>query len=76
MVFDGSEVMLVEVKARGSQGFGTPAEAIGRDKLARMQRVAEHYAIERKVVAPVRLGVVTILGSGEPELITEIEALD
>lgn len=76
MVWNGKEVYLVEVKARTGSGFGTPAEAIGQKKLQRMKRVAEHYGIEREVVVPIQLGVVTILGKNTPELITEIEAVD
>lgn len=74
--WDGRVIYLIEVKARGSRKFGLPAEAIGRDKLRRMERVAQSWTRERAVTVPVRLAVITILGEGEPELITEIEAVD
>ncbi len=76
VVWDGKTLLMVEVKARGSVRFGSPAEAITRKKLKRMQLVAESFRRERGPWAPVRLGVVTILGEGEPELITDIEAVD
>ena len=76
VVWDGARVGFVEVKARSNTSFGSPAEAIGRDKLRRMQRVAEAWSRERKQVMPIWLGVVTILGESAPELITEIEAID
>lgn len=76
IVSDGKTLMFVEVKARSSDAFGMPAEAIGRKKLRRMQRVAESFLIEREIAAPIRFGVVVILGENPPELITEIEAID
>ncbi|MFA5010094.1 MAG: YraN family protein [Patescibacteria group bacterium] len=76
VAFNGKQVMMVEVKARSSQRFGLPAEAIGRMKLKRMERVALTWIKEREVSWPVGLGVVTILGEGEPELISEIETVD
>lgn len=73
---NGAAVYLVEVKARGSSGFGLPAEAIGRAKLRRMERVALSWWRERGGTDQPRLAVVTILGDEEPQLITEIEAVD
>ena len=67
---------LIEVKARGSDAFGLPAEAIGQTKVRRMQRIGECWRQERNASTMVWLGVVTILGNGSPELITEIEAVD
>lgn len=76
IAWDGKTILMVEVKARGSSRFGLPAEAVNRKKLKRMQLVAENFRKERGPWAPVRLGVVTILGQGEPSLITEIETID
>lgn len=76
VVWDGKLLLMVEVKARGSSRFGLPAEAINRKKLRRMQLVAEAFRRERGPWAPIRLGVVTILGQGEPNLITDIETVD
>ncbi len=76
VAWDGKKLLMIEVKTRGSVRFGSPAEVITRKKLKRMQLVAENFRKEKGPRAPVGLGVVTILGEGEPELITEIEAID
>lgn len=76
IAWDGRAIVFIEVKARGSRRFGTPAEAIGRRKLRRMQRVAQSWLRAHPASVPVRFGVITILGENEPELITEIEAID
>ena len=76
VAWDGQTVYLVEVKARNSTIYGTPAEAIGRQKLMRMKRVAQEYVKTHQVVAPIGLAVVTILGEDTPELIAEIEVVD
>jgi putative endonuclease len=76
VVWDGRRIGLIEVKARSSTGFGLPAEAIGREKLRRMQRVAECWRQEKKPTQSIWIGVITILGEDEPALITEIDAID
>ena len=76
IAWDGKRLVFVEVKTRSSQAFGTPAEAVGRRKLKRMQKVAESFLREGDLDLPIGLGVMTLLGEGEPELITEIEAID
>jgi putative endonuclease len=40
---DGSELVFVEVKTRSSLAFGSPAEALGRDKTARIRRLATRW---------------------------------
>jgi len=37
---DGSELVFVEVKTRSSLSFGSPAEAVGRVKAARIRQLA------------------------------------
>jgi len=77
IAWDGKRLVFVEVKTRSSQAFGAPAEAVGRRKLKRMQKVAESFLREGDLDLPIGLGVMTLLGGeGEPELITEIEAID
>jgi putative endonuclease len=41
----------VEVKLKQSEDFGTPEEMIGRDKLARVQHMAEFYLLENPKIA-------------------------
>ena len=40
---DGDCLVFVEVKTRRSNRFGSPAEAVGRDKLLGMRRAAGRY---------------------------------
>lgn len=37
------ETVFVEVKTRSGNGFGTPAEAVGRKKRERYRKIAEYY---------------------------------
>src|SRR5690349_14807630 len=37
---DGDEIVIVEVKTRSGLGFGAPAEAVTRDKVRRLRRLA------------------------------------
>ena len=66
----GREYVFVEVKNRGSDAFGLPAEAVGRTKQARIRRLAarwlEHDAPAR--ARSIRFDVVAIL-AGEVDVI-------
>lgn len=46
---DGETVVFVEVKARCSRGWGVPAEAVDRQKQARLARVARWFLLERRL---------------------------
>jgi putative endonuclease len=61
----GREVVVCEVKARGSTRFGTPAEAVTRTKQLRIRRLAARWLRE---AAPfparsVRFDVASVLGT-------------
>ena len=43
---DGEEIAFVEVKARSSDEYGVPAEAVGREKQRRYRKIAEFYWLE------------------------------
>lgn len=66
----GSTLVVCEVKARGSDRYGAPAEAVGRAKQQRLRRLAARFLAElgRSGLA-VRFDVVSVLG-GELEVIT------
>lgn len=61
---DGDDLVVVEVKTRRSARFGSPQEAVTRDKLHRLRRLAaawlheqdRHFAGVRIDVAAVTLG--------------------
>lgn len=68
---DGRTVVFVEVKTRSGRGFGSPAEAVTRDKVARLRRLAVRWleAHPESTPAPIRFDVVAVLrGRGGVEL--------
>lgn len=46
---DNEELVLIEVKTRGQELFGTPAEAVNPIKRKHIYHVAEYYLMERKL---------------------------
>jgi putative endonuclease len=46
---DGDVLVLCEVKTRRGVGFGTPAEAVGRRKVARLRRLAAEWLAQAGV---------------------------
>ncbi len=62
---DGATLVFVEVKARRSRAFGTPAEAVGHRKQSNLTLAAGLYMEERRLHdIPVRFDVVGIIGEG------------
>lgn len=59
---DGDELVVVEVKARRSDRFGPPAEAVTRAKLTRLRRLAaEWLSAHPGGYAGVRVDVVAVM---------------
>ncbi len=59
---DGSDVVFCEVKTRRGTRFGTPAEAIGPDKVRRLRGLAARWLAESSVrPREVRFDVVAVL---------------
>jgi putative endonuclease len=46
VALDGDVLVAVEVKTRSGEGFGHPAEAVTRDKLARLRRLTGQWLEE------------------------------
>jgi putative endonuclease len=66
---DGGEVVIVEVKARGSEEFGTALEAIGPRKAARLRGAALWWLADRGMLpCAIRFDAVavTLDGRGLP----------
>lgn len=61
VAMDGPELVVIEVKTRSGPGYGHPAEAVTRVKLARLRRLAGQWLTEHEVhAAAVRIDVVAV----------------
>lgn len=69
-------LVFVEVKARSTARFGTPAEAVTRRKLVKLQRLMMDFMTCYQVSSPIRFEVVVISKDGCPRLISDIEFVD
>jgi putative endonuclease len=63
VAYDGEHVVVCEVKTRSGLGFGEPAEAITRDKMIRIKRLARKWLSEYRVPPnrSVRFDVIGVL---------------
>lgn len=63
VAYDGERVVVCEVKTRSGLGFGEPAEAITRDKMIRIKRLARKWLSEYQVPPnrSVRFDVIGVL---------------
>lgn len=63
---DGPVLVACEVKTRTGTAFGSPHEAVGPDKLARLRRLAERWVQARGLHPPeVRVDLVAVLRDGK-----------
>jgi putative endonuclease len=66
---DGTQLVFVEVKTRSSLAFGSPAEAVGPSKSARIRQLALRYLMARREAgdeaswSALRFDVVAVLRS-------------
>lgn len=58
----GSELVIVEVKTRSSEAFGTPAEAVGSRKRRALAAAAAEYRLLTEWKGPIRYAVVGLVG--------------
>lgn len=64
-------ISFIEVKARSTDQFGPPEEAVTRTKQERQKRIAQYYLYKKKIMPeiPCRFDVVSIRLSGkEPQI--------
>ena len=73
---DGKALVFIEVKTRSNMKYGTPAEAITKDKLRRIQRLIGDFVSKYQIRSQVRFEVVAIVKGQVPQLIKEIEFVD
>ncbi|WP_084129892.1 YraN family protein [Demequina sp. NBRC 110055] len=61
VVRDGTALVIVEVKTRRSAAFGSPQEAVTRDKVARLRRIAGAWlADDPRRYSDVRVDVLAV----------------
>ena len=60
---DENTLVIVEVKTRRNRLFGDPEEAIDYKKRLSLQSAANHYVKSHRTKAPVRIDVITIVGT-------------
>ena len=69
IVEDGDEIAFVEVKTRESVSYGTPAEAVGKNKQQRYRQIAKYYWMQTKEEPNARFDVAEVYGDGRIEYI-------
>lgn len=72
VVARGLEVVVVEVKTRSSARFGSPFEAVGPPKQARLRRLAARWVAEAAPFRPsaLRIDVAAVVG-GRVEVVAD-----
>jgi putative endonuclease len=61
----GGELVIVEVKTRTTEAFGTPAEAVGARKRRALAAAAAEYRLLAGWKGPIRYAVVALVGKPE-----------
>jgi putative endonuclease len=58
---DNDTIVFVEVKARSSDAFGQPFEAVNYRKQEKFKKIALYYLKHNKIELPVRFDIVSII---------------
>ena len=66
---DGDEIVFVEVKTRETLAYGSPAEAVGKEKQRRYRKIAEFYWIRTGEEPNARFDVAEVYPDGRIEYI-------
>lgn len=61
---DGDELVIIEVKARGTDSYEHPSEAVSNKKIRFLVNAAEAYILEKDINTDTRFDVISILFSG------------
>lgn len=66
---DKNIIVFVEVKARSSDAFGQPFEAVNHRKQEKLKKIALYYLKHNKIELPVRFDIVSIISrNGKAEV--------
>ena len=61
----GEDTVFVEVKTRTADGYGAPAEAVTKTKIAHYKKIAAYYLSGRREEISIRFDVVEVLADGQ-----------
>ena len=67
IVQDGDEIAFVEVKARSSEIYGLPREAVGKSKQKRYLQIAKFYWVQTGIEPNARFDVAEVYADGKIE---------
>jgi len=73
IVRDKETLVFVEVKARTSDAFGQPFEAVGYRKQEKLKKIALYYIKHTRTESPVRFDVISIITKNGKEEINHIK---
>ena len=76
VAWDKDELVFIEVKARTATSFGTPAEAVTKQKLTKLQLAIGEFMVRANLNCPVRLEVAEVDKWHKVNLIQDIEPVD
>ncbi len=68
----GGELVIVEVKTRTTEAFGTPAEAVGPRKRRALAAAAAEYRLLAGWKGPIRYAVVALVGKPDGGFDSEV----
>lgn len=69
IALDGEETVFIEVKTRTGDAYGTPAEAVGKDKQRRYYQIASYYGLKLGEEPNARFDVAEVFADGRIEYI-------
>lgn len=58
---DGNELVMVEVKTRASDLFGTPESFVNRDKQRKLIKAAHEYILQHHIDLEVRFDIISVI---------------
>lgn len=70
---DGNELVIVEVRTRRNNQFGTPEESINGQKIRRIVSSADAYVRKFAIDSPVRFDIISLIGEQSPWSIEHIK---
>ena len=73
VAMDGNELVIVEVKTRGSDAFGEPEMFVNKTKQGKLIRAANLYLEQKKLTNEVRFDVVGIIKRNNESILKHIQ---